>query len=89
MEHKLPKLVKLDEVKGDLHCHSKWSEGTMTIREVAEKARSLGLSYVAITDHSKSLGIARGLDEKRLAEQGKEIDAIKQGTRRLHRPQGH
>ena len=76
MEHKLPKLVKLDEIKGDLHCHSKWSEGTMTIREVAEKARSLGLSYVAITDHSKSLGIARGLDEKRLAEQGKEIDAV-------------
>ncbi len=76
MEHKLPKLVKLDEIKGDLHCHSKWSEGTMTIREVAEKAKSLGLSYVAITDHSKSLGIARGLDEKRLAEQGKEIDAL-------------
>lgn len=76
MEHRLPKLVKLEEVKGDLHCHSKWSEGTMTIREVAEKARSLGLSYVAITDHSKSLGIARGLDEKRLAEQGREIDAL-------------
>ena len=76
MEHKLPKLVKLEEVKGDLHCHSKWSEGTMTIKEVAEKARSLGLSYVAITDHSKSLGIAHGLDEERLAEQGKEIDAL-------------
>ena len=76
MEHKLPKLVKLEEIRGDLHCHSKWSEGTMTIREVTEKARSLGLSYVAITDHSKSLGIARGLDEKRLAEQGKEIDAL-------------
>jgi DNA polymerase (family 10) len=76
IEHKLPKLVRLEEVKGDLHCHSKWSEGTMTIREVVDKARGLGLSYVAITDHSKSLGIARGLDEARLAEQGKEIDAI-------------
>ncbi|MCX6649524.1 MAG: DNA polymerase/3'-5' exonuclease PolX [Candidatus Bathyarchaeota archaeon] len=76
MEHRLPKLVKQEEIRGDLHCHSKWSEGTMTIREVVEKARSLGLSYVAITDHSKSLGIAHGLDEERLAEQGKEIDAI-------------
>ena len=76
MEHKLPRLVKLEEVKGDLHCHSRWSEGTMTIREAAEKAKNLGLSYVAITDHSKSLGIAHGLDEERLAEQGKEIDAL-------------
>jgi len=76
MEHKLPRLVEPGEIRGDLHCHSKWSEGTMTIREVAEKAKSLGLSYVAITDHSKSLGIAHGLDEKRLAEQGKEIDAL-------------
>lgn len=76
MERKLPRLVEPGEIRGDLHCHSKWSEGTMTIREVAEKAKSLGLSYVAITDHSKSLGIAHGLDEKRLAEQGKEIDAL-------------
>ncbi len=76
MKHELPKLVELGEVKGDLHCHSKWSEGTMTIREVAEKAMGLGLEYVAITDHSKSLGIARGLDEERLKEQGKEIDAL-------------
>ncbi|MFA5869213.1 MAG: DNA polymerase/3'-5' exonuclease PolX [Candidatus Bathyarchaeia archaeon] len=75
-EHRLPKLVELDEIRGDLHCHSSWSEGTMTIEEVAEKARALGLSYVVITDHSKSLGIARGLDEKRLREQGKEIDAL-------------
>ncbi len=76
MEHKLPKLVKLDEVRGDLHCHSDWSDGSMTIREVAKKAKSLGFSYVVITDHSKSLGIAHGLDEERLAEQGKEIDVI-------------
>jgi DNA polymerase (family 10) len=76
MEHKLPNLVKLEEIRGDLHCHSRWSDGSMEIAEVAEKARSLGLSYVAITDHSKSLGIAHGLDEKRLAEQGEEIDAL-------------
>jgi DNA polymerase (family 10) len=76
IEKKLPELVEFSEIKGDLHCHSKWSEGTATIKEVAEKARSLGLSYVAITDHSKSLGIAHGLDEERLRAQSKEIDAI-------------
>jgi DNA polymerase (family 10) len=76
MEHKLPKLIELSEIRGDLHCHSNWSEGTMTIKEVVEKAKGLGFSYVAITDHSKSLGIAHGLDEERLKEQGKEIEAI-------------
>ncbi|MGD0805307.1 MAG: DNA polymerase/3'-5' exonuclease PolX, partial [Candidatus Bathyarchaeia archaeon] len=76
MNHMLPKLIELRDMKGDLHCHSKWSEGTMTLGEVAEKALSLGLEYVAITDHSKSLGIANGLDEERLRDQGKEIDAI-------------
>jgi DNA polymerase (family 10) len=76
IEKKLPELVEFSEIKGDLHCHSKWSEGTATIKEVAEKARSLGLSYVVITDHSKSLGIAHGLDEERLRDQSKEIDAI-------------
>ena len=76
LEHKLPKLIELSEIRGDLHCHSNWSEGTMTIKEVVEKAKGLGLSYVAITDHSKSLGIAHGLDEERLKEQGKEIEAI-------------
>lgn len=76
MEHKLPKLIELNEIRGDLHCHTNWSEGTMTIKEVVEKAKGLGFSYVAITDHSKSLGIAHGLDEERLKEQGKEIEAI-------------
>ena len=76
IEHKLPSLIELGEIRGDLHCHSKWSDGAMTIKEIVEKAKGLGLSYVALTDHSKSLGIAHGLNEERLREQGKEIDAI-------------
>ena len=76
MEYKLPSLIELGEIRGDLHCHSKWSDGAMTIKEIVEKAKGLGLSYVALTDHSKSLGIAHGLNEERLREQGKEIDAI-------------
>jgi DNA polymerase (family X) len=76
MERGLPDLVKLEEIRGDLHCHSDWSDGSMGIGEVVEKARGLGLSYVAITDHSKSLGIAHGLDEERLVDQGREIDSL-------------
>ncbi len=76
LKNELPKLVEVKQMRGDLHVHSKWSEGTATIKDMVEKARSLGLDYIAMTDHSKSLGIARGLDEKRLAEQGKEIDAL-------------
>ena len=73
MEHKLPKLVDLDMIRGDLHAHTDWSEGTASIGEMAEKARAMGLEYLAICDHTKSLGIARGLDEERLMEQLAEI----------------
>lgn len=76
LEGKLPKLIEYDEVRGDLHVHTKWSDGTASITEMVEAARRLGLKYIAICDHSKSLGIAHGLNEERLLEQGKEIDKI-------------
>lgn len=76
LKHKLPKLVQLSELKGDLQCHSKWSDGNATIREMAEGARKRGLKYIAITDHSQGLGVARGLDPKRTREQWKEIDKL-------------
>jgi DNA polymerase (family 10) len=76
MEGHLPRLVKSEEVRGDLHIHTKWSDGTGTIEEMARKAMSLGLEYIAICDHSKSMGIARGLDEERLKKQMAEIDEI-------------
>ncbi len=76
LAHKLPKLIQLKDLKGDLQCHSKWSDGAATIREMAEGARARGLKYIAITDHSRGLGVANGLDEKRTREQWKEIDAI-------------
>ncbi|MBS7637485.1 DNA polymerase/3'-5' exonuclease PolX, partial [Candidatus Bathyarchaeota archaeon] len=72
----LPRLVGYGEVRGDLHLHTNWSDGTGTIEEMAEKAREMGLEYIAICDHSKTLGIARGLDEGRLREQMREIDRI-------------
>lgn len=72
----LPRLVRDEEVRGDLHIHTKWSDGTGTIEEMADKAMSLGLEYIAICDHSKSMGIARGLDEGRLRKQIAEIDRL-------------
>jgi DNA polymerase (family X) len=84
---RLPHLITLPDIRGDLHVHSKWSDGAHTIAEVAEAARQRGLSYIAITDHSKGLGVARGLTVERLVEQGKEIAAFnlgQTGFRLLH-----
>jgi len=75
-EGRLPKLVRESEIKGDLHVHSKWSDGTSSIEEIAKAARKRGYQYVAICDHSKSLRIAHGLDESRLMKQIEEIDRL-------------
>ena len=73
---KLPNLIQEPEIKGDLHVHSKWSDGTSSIEEIAKAAQKWGYQYVAICDHSKSLKIAHGLDETRLLKQIEEIDHI-------------
>jgi len=72
----LPKLVKEPDIKGDLHVHSNWSDGTSPIEEIGRAAQKRGYQYVAICDHSKSLKIAHGLDETRLVKQMEEIDRI-------------
>ncbi len=71
---KLPDLVTLDDIKGDLHVHSNWSDGSHDLDTLVQAAKKKGYSYIAITDHTKGLGVARGLDEKRLAEEIKLID---------------
>jgi DNA polymerase (family 10) len=73
---RLPDLVNLEDIRGDLHVHSKWSDGANTIAELAEAARGRGLSYIAVTDHSKGLGVARGLTIERLMEQKREIEEV-------------
>src|SRR4030043_1397353 len=73
---RLPKLLQESEIKGDLHVHSKWSDGAFSIEEMTKAARKRGYQYVAICDHSKSLRIAHGLDESRLMKQIEEIDRI-------------
>lgn len=63
--HKLPKLVEQSQIRGDLHMHTTESDGRATLEEMVEAARALGYEYVAITDHSKALAMANGMDEKR------------------------
>jgi len=75
-KNKLPSLINPEDIKGDLHIHSKWSDGHFTIEEMALKAQEMGYEYIAITDHSQHLGVAGGLTPKDLIEQKKEIDAL-------------
>src|SRR5258705_10640792 len=73
--HKLPRLVTLKDMKGDLQMHSTASDGKNSIEEMADAARKLGHHYIAITDHSKAVTVANGLDEKRMAAHIKKIHA--------------
>jgi DNA polymerase (family 10) len=76
LAHKLPKLIDYKDIKGDLHCHSKWDGGADSIEEIADQAIKMGYEYVGIADHTKFLRIEHGLDEKELALQRKEIDKL-------------
>jgi DNA polymerase (family 10) len=86
LEHHLPSLIGYDQVKGDLHVHSDWSDGTATLEELAHEAACLGYRYLAITDHSKSVKIANGLDERRIEDQIRairDLNVQKKGARLL------
>jgi DNA polymerase (family X) len=72
---RLPNLVQLEDVKGDLQMHTTWSDGKLSVIEMARAAKSRGLQYIAITDHSVSLGVTNGLSVERLLAQGEEIRA--------------
>ena len=72
----LPTLVTLTDLKGDLHCHTKATDGRCDLQEMAQAAAAHGLSYLAITEHSKRLSVTHGLDQKRLLRQVDEIDRL-------------
>ena len=74
---KLPKLVELDDIRGDLHMHTNESDGHATLAEMIAAAIARGLEYIAITDHSKRVSMARGLDGTRLLAQWAEIDRLR------------
>jgi DNA polymerase (family X) len=75
-EDKLPTLISLKDIKGDLQTHTNATDGHNTLEEMVDAARKFGYEYYAVTDHSKRVSIAHGLDEKRLAEQMREIDHL-------------
>ena len=72
----LPRLLELEDIRGDLHTHSTWSDGVSTIREMAKKAISLCYEYMAVTDHSPSSRIANGLGADRLLRKKAEVERI-------------
>ncbi|MDY0169748.1 MAG: DNA polymerase/3'-5' exonuclease PolX [Thermoguttaceae bacterium] len=72
----LPTLVEVSDIRGDLHMHSSWTDGIATIEAMAEAARSRGLEYIAMTDHSKRVTVAGGLDAEQLRRQWSEVDAL-------------
>jgi DNA polymerase (family 10) len=74
----LPKLVTLHDIRGDLHMHTTASDGQAELEEMIDAARARGLEYIAITDHSKRVSMARGLDGARLRRQWREIDLVRE-----------
>ncbi|MDN5001245.1 DNA polymerase/3'-5' exonuclease PolX [Bradyrhizobium sp. GCM10027634] len=73
---KLPRLITLGDIRGDLHVHSNWSDGTAPIVDMAAAAKARGYDYIAITDHSQHVAVAHGLDAARLSRQIDEIDRL-------------
>lgn len=78
---KLPQLIELADIQGDLHMHTTATDGAASLEEMVEAARRRGLRYIAITDHSQRVSMARGLNAHRLLAQWEEIDAL---NKRLH-----
>ncbi len=76
LEGKLPKLIEVRDIQGDLHTHSNWDGGANSIEQMADAARQMGYEYIGIADHTKFLRIEKGLNEKQLEQRNKEIDRL-------------
>ncbi|HAJ56546.1 MAG TPA: DNA polymerase/3'-5' exonuclease PolX [Candidatus Omnitrophica bacterium] len=74
--HRLPELIELGDIRGDLHAHTNYSDGKATIEAMAQEALRLGYGYICLTDHSESLKVANGLDLARLKEKRRELDRV-------------
>jgi len=81
LEGRLPDLVTLADIRGDLHVHTKWSDGSHDLDTMVQEARKRGYRYIAVTDHTKGLGVAHGLDERRLREQMRLITGVNEKLR--------
>lgn len=80
----LPTLISYDDVRGDLQMHTTWSDGNNTVEEMVNKARDLGHSFIAFTDHVGSLKVAGGMDKKEWKKQGKQIKKIQDKYDDIH-----
>jgi DNA polymerase (family 10) len=80
----LPALVELDDLKGDLHAHSNYSDGALDIAAMARAAQACGYAYLAITDHSKLVTVAHGLDEAAVLRQLTELERVRAEVRGIH-----
>ncbi|MCX6721192.1 MAG: DNA polymerase/3'-5' exonuclease PolX [Candidatus Staskawiczbacteria bacterium] len=82
---KLPKIIGYNDIKGDLHCHTSSSDGENSIEEMVKAAEDMGYEYIGISDHTKTLGVANGLDEKKLLRQREEIERIREKLKKQGR----
>ena len=73
LENRLPRLVDIEDIRGDLHVHSNYSDGSHSLEELARIAEKRGYEYIAVTDHSKGLGVARGMSTEQILQQNREI----------------
>src|SRR6185369_3787343 len=76
LDGSLPNLITLDDLHGDLHCHTNWTDGSATLDDMARAARARGYQYMALTDHSRSLTITNGLSLERLEEARRHVDQL-------------
>ncbi len=83
-EGRLPELVELRQIRGDLHMHTTETDGRASLEEMAEAARGRGYQYIAITDHSKALAMANGLDEKRVVAFARQVREINRRGLGIH-----
>lgn len=82
-DRKLPNLITLDDIRGDLHVHTKATDGRYSLEDMVRGAEKKGYEYVAVTDHSKKVTVANGLDKKRLRRQIQEIDKLQDKFKKI------
>ncbi|TDQ39174.1 DNA polymerase/3'-5' exonuclease PolX [Aureibacillus halotolerans] len=83
-QNELSTLVRLEDIQGDLHMHTTWSDGAYSVKEMALAAKEKGYSYIVITDHSKYLRVARGLTVEQIRRQREEIDRVNDEIDGIH-----
>lgn len=76
LAHTLPALLRVEDIRGDLHAHTDWTDGRDSVEEMARAARDRGYGYLALTDHSVGLGMTQGLDVRRIRERSVEIERV-------------